>query len=86
MLTTADKQEFTFGVFAAKIRLTYGDGIWPVWWMYGHDDQTGIDWPIVGEIDILHMWGGNIMPNYSDQYAHGTIHWNNQSNTNLRVR
>jgi hypothetical protein len=34
MLTTADIHEFTFGVFAAKTRLPYGDGIWPAWWMW----------------------------------------------------
>jgi beta-glucanase (GH16 family) len=81
MLTSADLQEFTFGIFAAKIRLPYGKGIWPAWWMYGHDHKTNLNWPTVGEIDILEMWGGNKVPNYTDQYAHATVHWNNQSNT-----
>jgi beta-glucanase (GH16 family) len=81
MLTTADKQEFTFGVFAAKILLPYGKGIWPAWWMVGHDHETGLDWPTVGEIDTLEMWGGNSKVNFTDQYAHGTVHWNNESNT-----
>jgi beta-glucanase (GH16 family) len=81
MLTSADLQEFTFGMFASKIRLPYGKGIWPAWWMYGHDHQTNLNWPTVGEIDILEMWGGNSKVNFTDQYAHGTLHWNNQSNT-----
>ena len=81
MLTSVDLQEFTFGVFAAKIRLPYGDGIWPAWWMWGHDHQTGLGWPTAGEIDILEMDGGSIIPGYTDAYAHATVHWNNQSNT-----
>ena len=81
MLTTADLQEFTFGVFAAKIRLPYGKGIWPAWWMHGHDHKNNITWPTVGEIDILEMWGGDKAPGLNDQYIHGTVHWNNQSNT-----
>jgi hypothetical protein len=35
----------------------------------------------VGEIDILEMWGGNKSLQDTDQYAHATVHWNNQSNT-----
>ena len=81
MLTSYDLQEFTFGIFAAKIRLPYGKGIWPAWWMDGHDHRYNLHWPTTGEIDILEMWGGNTTANLTDQYAHGTIHWNNQSNT-----
>ena len=81
MLTAENLQEFTFGVFAAKICLPYGKGIWSAWWMYGDDHQTGLSWSTVGEIDTLEMWGGSEMANYRDQYAHGTVHWNNQSNT-----
>lgn len=81
MLTSADLQEFTFGVFAAKILMPYGKGIWPAWWMYGHDHKTGLNWPTVGEIDIVEMWGGQHAPHYTDQFAHATLHWNNESNT-----
>jgi beta-glucanase (GH16 family) len=81
MLSSENLQEFTFGIFAAKIRLPYGHGMWPAWWMYGHDHKTNLSWPTVGEIDIVEMWGGNEKGNFSDQYAHGTVHWNNQSNT-----
>jgi beta-glucanase (GH16 family) len=81
MLSSTGLQEFTFGIFAAKIRLPFGKGIWPAWWMYGHDYKNNLTWPTVGEIDILEMFGGSQMPNYTDQYAHATVHWNNQSNT-----
>jgi beta-glucanase (GH16 family) len=76
-------QEFTFGVFAAKIRLPYGQGMWPAWWMVGNAVKHKLWWPTCGEIDILEMIGGNKRPtaNLTDQYAHATVHWNNQSNT-----
>jgi beta-glucanase (GH16 family) len=73
-------QEFTFGVFAAKIRLPYGAGIWPAWWMEGNGVQYDLRWPTAGELDILEMWGGKD-PHYNDRFATGTVHWNNESNT-----
>jgi beta-glucanase (GH16 family) len=81
MLSSQNLQEFTFGIFAAKIHLPYGKGIWPAWWLRGDDHRYNLTWPTVGEIDILEMWGGSKMPYFTDQYIHGTIHWNNQSNT-----
>ena len=80
-LTTQNLQEYTFGVWAAKIRLPYGQGMWPAWWLVGNGKNYSLSWPTVGEIDILEMIGGNARPNLTDQYAHGTVHWNNQSNT-----
>jgi beta-glucanase (GH16 family) len=74
-------QEYTFGVFAAKIRMPYGQGMWPAWWLVGNGDKYKVWWPTVGEIDILEMIGGNARANLTDQNAHATIHWNNQSNT-----
>jgi beta-glucanase (GH16 family) len=81
MLTSENLQEFTFGIWAAKIRLPYGQGMWPAWWLVGSGMKYGLHWPTVGEIDILEMVGGTKQTNSTDQYAHGTVHWNNQSNT-----
>ncbi len=81
MLSTCDKQEFTFGIFAAKIRLPYGRGIWPAWWLYGRDHRYNLSWPTTGEIDIMEMWGGDNKINFTDQFAHATIHWNNESDS-----
>ena len=81
MLSSMTLQEFTFGVWAAKIRLPHGQGMWPAWWLVGNGRNYSLSWPTVGEIDILEMIGGNRRPNLTDQYAHGTVHWNNQSNT-----
>jgi hypothetical protein len=78
-LSSEDLQEFTFGVFAAKIRLPYGKGLWPAWWLVGHDHKYGLIRPTTGEIDIVEMWGGSHVTNFTDQIAHATIHFNNQS-------
>ena len=82
-LLSHNLQEFTFGIFAAKIRLPYGQGMWPAWWLVGNGDKYKLSWPTVGEIDILEMMGGNRSPpdTRNDQCAHATVHWNNQSNT-----
>lgn len=81
MLESCNLQEFTFGVFAAKIRMPYGKGMWPAWWLVGHDHKYDLRWPTVGEIDIIEMYGGNNSFFHTDQYSHGTVHWNNESNT-----
>lgn len=81
MLTSQDLQEFTFGIWAAKIRLPYGQGLWPAWWLVGSGMKYGLHWPTVGEIDILEMVGGTRQVNSTDKHAHATVHWNNQSNT-----
>ncbi|MBI9099738.1 MAG: glycoside hydrolase family 16 protein, partial [Spirochaetaceae bacterium] len=47
---------FRYGKIAARIKLPYGKGIWPAFWMLGDNiSETGgtITWPSCGEIDIL---------------------------------
>ena len=59
-LNTANKQTFTYGKIAARIKLPYGQGIWPAFWMLGANiDENGGDtpWPQCGEIDILELYG-----------------------------
>ena len=59
-LNTANKQTFTYGKIAARIKLPYGKGIWPAFWMLGANiDENGGDtpWPQCGEIDILELYG-----------------------------
>jgi beta-glucanase (GH16 family) len=43
---------FKHGLFAARIKMTKGQGIWPAFWMFG----TGTKY---SEIDIAEMAGGN---------------------------
>ncbi len=56
-----------YGRFEARIRLPYGQGIWPAFWMLGDNiDQAG--WPECGEIDIMENIGSE------PSTVHGTIH------------
>jgi beta-glucanase (GH16 family) len=75
-------QGFTYGIFAAKIRLPYGQGIWPAFWLLGNGTSQHQVWsPTAGEIDILEMVGGHTAEGKGDRIAYATIHWNNASNT-----
>ncbi|MGO8671443.1 MAG: family 16 glycosylhydrolase [Capsulimonadaceae bacterium] len=63
-MTTAGKHEFRYGFVEARIRIPYGQGIWPAFWMLGTDiGQVG--WPRCGEVDIMEnigkaaWWGQN---------------------------
>src|ERR1043165_3971110 len=50
-LMTKKKFAQAYGRFEARIKIPYGQGIWPAFWMLGDDiDQVG--WPTCGEIDI----------------------------------
>jgi beta-glucanase (GH16 family) len=83
MLTSKDLQELTFGTWAAKIRLPYGQGMWPVWWLLRNEEKYKLWWPTVGEIDILEMIGSRTgtSTDGTNQNAFGTVHWNNLSNS-----
>lgn len=56
-----------YGRFEARIKTPYGPGIWPAFWMLGAEAET-VDWPEVGEIDIMEMRGNQ--PNI----IHGSVH------------
>lgn len=55
-LLTKGKFEQAFGRFEARIRLPWGQGIWPAFWMLGADIDTN-PWPGAGEIDIMEFRG-----------------------------
>ena len=55
-LTTKGLLEQQFGRFEARIRLPYGQGLWPAFWMLGADIDTN-PWPACGEIDIMENAG-----------------------------
>ncbi|MEM9648852.1 MAG: glycoside hydrolase family 16 protein [Bacteroidota bacterium] len=55
-LLTKDLFEQKFGRFEARIRLPYGQGIWPAFWMLGADIDEN-PWPAAGEIDIMEYRG-----------------------------
>ncbi|NER10648.1 glycoside hydrolase family 16 protein [Muriicola jejuensis] len=56
-LITRGKFEQTYGRFEARIRVPYGQGMWPAFWMLGVPDSPSEIWPSIGEIDIMEMRG-----------------------------
>jgi beta-glucanase (GH16 family) len=66
-LLTKGKFEQRYGRFEARIKLPFGQGIWPAFWLLGNDiDAAG--WPRCGEIDIMENVGREPVIN------HGNIH------------
>jgi beta-glucanase (GH16 family) len=66
-LITSGKFEQAYGRFEARIKLPYGQGVWPAFWLLGADDKR-VGWPQCGEIDIMENIGRE------PQMVHGTIH------------
>ncbi|MGE0885689.1 MAG: family 16 glycosylhydrolase [Blastocatellales bacterium] len=66
-LKTLGKFSQTYGRFEARIKIPYGQGIWPAFWMLGEDIET-TGWPFCGEIDIMENIGKE------PSTVHGTIH------------
>jgi len=73
-LKTAGLYAPTYGKIEARIKLPYGQGIWPAFWMLGSNIGT-VSWPRCGETDILEMVGGTAVGK-SDAKAYSTLHWN----------
>ena len=66
-LKTQGKFEQAYGRFEARIRVPFGQGIWPAFWMLGNNIQTA-GWPACGELDIMEHIGREPFNVY------GTIH------------
>lgn len=69
-MITKGKKYFTYGKIEARIKLPYGKGIWPAFWMLGENIST-VGWPSCGEIDIIELIGGGT----NDKTIYGTAHW-----------
>ena len=70
-LKTQGRQSWTYGKFAARMRLPQGQSLWPAFWMLGTNITT-VGWPKCGEIDIMEMIGGG---ENRDDSVYGTLHW-----------
>jgi beta-glucanase (GH16 family) len=57
-----------YGRFEARIKMPYGPGIWPAFWLLGSNIDT-IGWPKCGEIDIMELRGQK--PNIINGTVHG---------------
>jgi len=58
---------FTYGRVEARMKLPYGQGIWPAFWMLG-DNIDEVPWPLSGEIDIVEHIGKE------PRRIYGTVH------------
>src|ERR1700682_16016 len=66
-LKTQGKFRQSYGRFEARIKIPYGQGLWPAFWMLGDDIGT-VGWPLCGEIDIMEAIGKE------PSIVHGSMH------------
>jgi beta-glucanase (GH16 family)/photosystem II stability/assembly factor-like uncharacterized protein len=66
-LKTQGKFEQQYGRYEARIKVPFGQGLWPAFWMLGNNIDS-VGWPVCGEIDIMEHIGR--IP----ATAYGTIH------------
>ena len=64
---TAGNVEVKHGRVEARLKIPYGQGLWPAFWMLGNDISE-VGWPESGEIDIMENIGRE------PERVHGTIH------------
>lgn len=74
-LKTQGLHQWTFGRVEARMKLPYGQGLWPAFWMLGSDFGQ-VDWPESGEIDIMENIGRE------PSIIHGTVHGPGYSDDN----
>ncbi len=73
-LKSQNLQTFTYGYMEARIRMPYGQGIWPAFWMLGNNIST-VGWPACDEIDIME----NIGQSGDQANNHGSLHDGNDT-------
>lgn len=66
-LLTRGKFTIKFGRIEARLKVPFGQGIWPAFWMLGNDIDTA-GWPTCGEVDIMENIGRE------PAIAHSTLH------------
>ena len=74
-LLTKNKFTQAYGRFEARIKIPYGQGIWPAFWMMG-DNIGSVGWPNCGEIDIMENIGRE------PSIVYGTLHGPGYSGAN----
>ena len=67
-INTAGKFEQTYGRFEARMKLPFGQGLWPAFWLLGNNIAQ-VNWPACGEIDIMENVGRD--PTHSGGFMHG---------------
>lgn len=57
-ILTKGKFEQKYGRYEARMKMPFGKGLWPAFWMLGANSDT-VTWPQCGEIDIMEYLGSN---------------------------
>ena len=74
-ILTKGKFEQKKGRFEARIKMPYGQGMWPAFWLLGANSDE-VTWPQCGEIDIAEYKG------QEPTITHGTVHGPDYSGAN----
>lgn len=74
-IKTQGKFSIAYGKIEARIKIPFGQGIWPAFWMLGANIQA-VGWPNCGEIDIMENIGKE------PALIHGTVHGPGYSGAN----
>lgn len=81
-LLTKGKKTFQYGFVEARIKLPYGQGIWPAFWMLGANiDQVG--WPACGEVDIMENIGKPSWAGHNLSSLHSAIPGDTHTHANF---
>ncbi|WP_292889194.1 glycoside hydrolase family 16 protein [Nonlabens sp.] len=67
-ILTKGKYQKKYGRFEARIKLPWGQGLWPAFWLLGDDNNGAQSWPQIGEIDIMEYRG------QEPTIVHGSMH------------
>ncbi|KAJ9463255.1 Glucan endo-1 [Diplonema papillatum] len=70
-LNSKYKGDWKYGRFEARIKLPFGQGSWPAFWMLPTDSMYG-EWPKSGEIDIMEAVNLNVR---GENRLYGTLHY-----------
>jgi len=74
-LVTRGKFTTTYGRIEARLKVPFGQGIWPAFWLLGENIST-VGWPSCGEIDVMENIGRE------PATVHGTLHGPGYSGSN----
>jgi beta-glucanase (GH16 family) len=74
-LVSRGRCAFTYGLVEARIKVPFGQGIWPAFWMLG-ENFGEVGWPACGEIDVMENIGRE------PGIVHGTVHLPGYSGAN----
>ena len=66
-ILTQGLYENAYGRYEARIKLPWGQGVWPAFWLLG-ENSSGAGWPSIGEIDIMEYRG------QEPTIVHGSVH------------